>query len=298
MELFNRIEFFFRRLEIYTEVRLTTAMKEILVQIMVEVLMIVGMATQEMKSGRLKKYLKKLVGNTEIEGCLQKLDKLTQEEARTAAAEHMRITRSIKGKVMGVEDGVQGVKREVGDIGKRVQRVDDKVEDVGKLVQDVAGRVESVGERVQDKVRDVNHKLDQADRNQLRDNLLRWLSPPDPSINHNIASKVHHNGTSQWFFQGSTFKQWKTNECFLWVHGKPGSGKSVLCSSIIQDITTLSDAGCACMAYFYFNFQDIDKQKLGDLLPSLLFQLSVRSDPCRDVLLRLYSAHDRGEKNT
>jgi len=59
---------------------------------------------------------------------------------------------------------------------------------------------------------------------------------------------------------------------------------------------TLSDTGSAWMAYFYFDFRDIDKQKLRDLLPSLLVQLSVRSDPCRDVLFRLYSAHDRGER--
>jgi len=51
IELFNRIEPFFRRLEIYTEVRPTTAMTDMLVQIMVEVLMIVGMATEEVKSG-------------------------------------------------------------------------------------------------------------------------------------------------------------------------------------------------------------------------------------------------------
>ena len=59
---------------------------------------------------------------------------------------------------------------------------------------------------------------------------------------------------------------------------------------------TLSDAGSAWMAYFYFDFRDIDEQNIRDLLPSLLIQLSVRSDPCRDVLFRFYSAHDRGEK--
>jgi hypothetical protein len=56
--------------------------------------------------------------------------------------------------------------------------------------------------------------------NQLRDNLLRWLSPPDPSTNHNIASKAHHNGTAEWFFQGSIFSQWKSTGSFLWIHGK------------------------------------------------------------------------------
>ena len=48
------------------------------------------------------------------------------------------------------------------------------------------------------------------------------------------------------------------------------------------------------MAYFYFDFRDIDKQKLCNVLPSLLIQLSARSDPCCDKLSRLYSAHDRG----
>ena len=50
------------------------------------------------------------------------------------------------------------------------------------------------------------------------------------------------------------------------------------------------------MAYFYFDFRDVDKQTLHNLLPSLLIQLSARSDPCHDILFQLYSAHDRGEK--
>ena len=48
------------------------------------------------------------------------------------------------------------------------------------------------------------------------------------------------------------------------------------------------------MAHFYFDFRDINKQRLHDLLPSLLIQLSARSDPCCDLLSQLYSAHDRG----
>ena len=48
------------------------------------------------------------------------------------------------------------------------------------------------------------------------------------------------------------------------------------------------------MAYFYFDFRDADKQKLCNVLPSLLIQLSVQSDACCDKLSQLYSAHDRG----
>ena len=48
------------------------------------------------------------------------------------------------------------------------------------------------------------------------------------------------------------------------------------------------------MAYFYFDFKDIDKQNLQNLLPSLLIQLSTRSDTRCDTLSQLYSSHDRG----
>ena len=58
----------------------------------------------------------------------------------------------------------------------------------------------------------------------------------------------------------------------------------------------LRDAGTASIAYFYFDFRDVDKQRLHNLLPSLLVQLSARSDPCHHILSQLHSAHDRGEK--
>jgi hypothetical protein len=48
------------------------------------------------------------------------------------------------------------------------------------------------------------------------------------------------------------------------------------------------------MAYFYFDFKDVEKQKLQNLLPSLLIQLSARSDARCDIISQLYSSHDRG----
>ena len=48
---------FFRRLEIYTELPSTTEMMDIIIQTMVEVLSILGIATREIKQKRLSKYL-------------------------------------------------------------------------------------------------------------------------------------------------------------------------------------------------------------------------------------------------
>jgi hypothetical protein len=57
VDIFERIEMFFRRLEIYTEVRPTTEMMDMIIQIMVEVLSILGIATKEIKQGRISKHL-------------------------------------------------------------------------------------------------------------------------------------------------------------------------------------------------------------------------------------------------
>ncbi|KAH9165975.1 hypothetical protein EDB89DRAFT_2006859 [Lactarius sanguifluus] len=79
-------------------------MTDIIVKIMVEVLGILAISTKEIKQGRTKKYLKKLAGRTEIEDALKRLDKLTQEEARMAAAQLLKIAHNVENKVTQVID--------------------------------------------------------------------------------------------------------------------------------------------------------------------------------------------------
>jgi hypothetical protein len=52
IDIFGRIETFFRRLEVYTEVPPTPEMMDMMVKIMVEILSILGIATKEIKQGR------------------------------------------------------------------------------------------------------------------------------------------------------------------------------------------------------------------------------------------------------
>ncbi len=57
---------------------------------------------------------------------------------------------------------------------------------------------------------------------------------------------------------------------------------------------TLCNAGQASIAYFYFDFRDVNKQNWRDLVPSLLAQLSAQSSSCCDILSRLNSGHGNG----
>ena len=141
------MEFFFKRLETYTTVTPTAAMTGIITKIMVEVLAIFGIATKELRLGsaseflvgcpsistelRIEKFLKKLAGRTDLEDALERLDKLTQEEARMALAEVLRITHS-------VHDEVKVVDGKLGSMGDKVQSVSEKVQVFIDGAQDVS----------------------------------------------------------------------------------------------------------------------------------------------------------------
>ena len=71
---------------------------------------------------------------------------------------------------------------------------------------------------------------------------------------------------------------------------------SFVSSTIIQDIKALCETGDASMAYFYFDFRNANKQRLHDLVTSLLTQLSARSTLRCDILSELYSFHDSGKE--
>jgi len=123
--------------------------------------------------------MKMLIGRTDVEDALKRLDKLTDEEARMATAQVLKVTHTV------AEDVAQ-VKRSL----------------FANLVSIDCG---------------FSHILA---GNQLWDSLHKWLSPPDPSTNHNIACSTHQKRTANWFFQGSIFAGWKSTDSLLWIHGK------------------------------------------------------------------------------
>ncbi|KAH9039671.1 hypothetical protein EDB85DRAFT_1887436 [Lactarius pseudohatsudake] len=95
-DLFERIQFFLKRLGVHTRISPTKDMVEILVKIMAEVIAILSTATKEMQQSKTKAYLRKLLGRTDIEDALKKLDGLTQEEVRMAIAQVLQGVNELK----------------------------------------------------------------------------------------------------------------------------------------------------------------------------------------------------------
>jgi len=67
------------------------------------------------------------MGRTDISDALKRLDRLTQEEARMAAAQVLKITNTINNGVKEVTDNVLVVDSRVAGVDDRVKAVDDKI---------------------------------------------------------------------------------------------------------------------------------------------------------------------------
>jgi DNA replication protein DnaC len=128
--------------------------------------------------------------------------------------------------------------------------------------------------------------------------ILTWLKASDPSLNHLAARKKHEPTTGNWFLQSKTFSRWTQGSVkSVWLYGIPGAGKTVLCSTVIEQVNEL----CAVksrhqLAYYYFDFSDRDKQTFVGILRSMITQLCVGMDEAPDELIKLYHQCGDGTK--
>jgi hypothetical protein len=123
LDLFECLGNFLKRLEIYTTIPPTLVMTDIIVKIMVELLSVLALATKQISQGRFsecavaytlpvahyatEKFAKKFLGESEIEIVLQRLDRLTQDEARMTVAQTLGVVHGLVGIMKVVMEGAE-----------------------------------------------------------------------------------------------------------------------------------------------------------------------------------------------
>jgi len=70
----------------------------------------------------------------------------------------------------------------------------------------------------------------------------------------------------------------------------------LISSSIIEDVQGICATGLASLAYYYFDFRDVENQDRRGLLSSLLLQFCTQSRCGCEFLSSLHATHDNGQK--
>lgn len=140
--------------------------------------------------------------------------------------------------------------------------------------------------------KNVAHIL-QAAKTEQSDKVISWLNPPDPATNLVAATRYldePFSSPTSWFLESEAFRNWRNGSlAYLWIHGMPGCGKTVLTSSILRTINSR-------VLYYLFDFSDSRKQTYDGLVSSLVFQQSGLDKSAQEDLERLFRDHDNGRK--
>ncbi|KLU87314.1 hypothetical protein MAPG_06315 [Magnaporthiopsis poae ATCC 64411] len=119
-----------------------------------------------------------------------------------------------------------------------------------------------------------------AQRRRRRD-VFRWLRSPDMDAFHERHARARGWSTQScaWLLQDPAFKDWfDPNFCqtpLLWLNGKPGAGKSVLASFVVDRAKELPDIA---VAFFYCSERDPARQTLIAVARSMLAQLVAQDE--------------------
>jgi hypothetical protein len=107
--------------------------------------------------------------------------------------------------------------------------------------------------------------------------------------------KVRQADTGLWFTKSDIYRKWKTEACSVWLHGIPGCGKTILSSTVLEDVLQCAnhDPGTV-VAYFYFDFSDPQKQDPESMIRSFVCQLSQQFIKIPPDLDELYTSCENG----
>ena len=135
------------------------------------------------------------------------------------------------------------------------------------------------------------HLRDTANEHQR---IIKWLDGPDPSTNYNRALKLRTQKTGSWFLESKAYDDWiNAPGSLLWLHGIPGCGKTVLSSTILENVLDRTqNKPDSAVLFFYFDFNDAEKQQPEKMIRSLICQLSMYC--AVSVLQHLYSSYSNG----
>ncbi|RYP23580.1 hypothetical protein DL767_008772 [Monosporascus sp. MG133] len=200
---------------------------------------------------------------------------------------------------------IHDIKRSAKENGQQLTELIDTIKQTSKDNQDgladlkdALASVQGSQARLQDGLdRLQNHHEAREDADECKA-ILDWLTGIDFASQQSDFINRRQAGTGQWLLDSPEFQAWlQTDKQTLFCPGIPGTGKTILTSIVVNELTThFGDNKSIGVVYIYCNFRRQDEQKAQDLLASLLKQLTQGCSSLPNSVRSLH--HDHKDKQT
>ncbi|KAF5676489.1 hypothetical protein FCIRC_7048 [Fusarium circinatum] len=120
-----------------------------------------------------------------------------------------------------------------------------------------------------------------------------WLTTTDPSPIHNRSRRLYEDGTGSWMLRSQYWTDWLASKArCLWVHGIPGSGKTILASWLIENVQghckRVSTENTPYTSIYYYCYFGHHQDEAAPFLRWVITQLSRQADVVSTLIHDLF----------
>lgn len=116
-----------------------------------------------------------------------------------------------------------------------------------------------------------------------------WLKPTDMGAEQDYLMRIRadYPTTCRWLWEDETFLEWfnphhstSASANLLWLNGKPGAGKTILASKIVEEAKSVEPT--PTVLFFYFKQDDLDRNNFISMARTMLMQIIEQNPHCLD----------------
>ncbi|KAH7002638.1 ankyrin repeat-containing domain protein [Ilyonectria destructans] len=135
--------------------------------------------------------------------------------------------------------------------------------------------------------------VEDPDQSRTLEATLNWLTPTDydgDSSEYRKHVGIRAPGTGDWLFEHDNFKLWpsSTDRNLVWIKGVPGSGKSILASSVIERLRSIDGS---VVAYFFFRRIIPSNCTFASMVRDIIAQIAVQVPDTRQLVRTFMETH-------